>query len=90
MDEAIDVVVKAASKNKRMIVTVLLVLVAVFSARVLDYVQGNITKPVQDALAAGISASKFGTAVALGATAFLSMLRSHFTLSVTTRGFERL
>jgi len=71
-DDLIDAVVKKVSAHKRALVTLAVILLAVFSARVIDYVQGNITGPVNDALASGISGSKFATAVALGVSSGLS------------------
>lgn len=68
LDNVIGVVVNAVSKNKRILIALLVVFLAVFSGRVLSYVEGNISGPVRDAIAQGLTSYQVGTAFALGIT----------------------
>ncbi len=66
LDDVIGRIVGFVNKNKRVLITVVVILAAVFSSRLIAYVTANITGPVSKALSDGIDRSSFAHAVALG------------------------
>lgn len=72
LDDIIDYCVRFASKNRRTLMGISLVLLAVFSNAVVLYVRDTIVGPVREAVALGLTRTQLGTAVGLGITSGLS------------------